>query len=240
MGEVFRVASLEERKEFYEREFDLEKVKQWFRKNGIRCPQLCAIDAGSESGIIVQRRLKGVMLYVPFSELKSKIKQYIPEDIYYDRNVYEDPRRVLNTLRFHRWTSQELVFDVDADNIVCDHALGVAVCTRCLSKAYWWTLKIRVILMDEFRFKKIAFVYSGRGFHIHVLDTRAFFLMRKDRRALSERFAGFPIDPWVSRGFISLIRLPYSLHSVVSRIVRPVSHRDVFDIRKTIPRFMRD
>ncbi len=237
---VFRVASLEERKEFYEKEFDLEKVKRWFRKNGMRYPQICAVDAGSESGIIVNKRLKDIMLYIPFSELKSKIKKYIPEDIYYDRNVYENPERVLQTLRFHDWTLQELVFDVDADNIVCDHGVIRDVCLDCLSKARWWALKIKEILKERFDFSRIVLVYSGRGFHVHVLDKRAFLLTKRERRALSERFAGFPIDPWVSRGFISLIRLPYSLHGVVSKVVSPLGSGTGFSIKKTIPRFIRD
>lgn len=48
----FRSSTLTERKEFYEKEFSIEKAKEWFRKNKMPLPQLCAIDSGTETRII--------------------------------------------------------------------------------------------------------------------------------------------------------------------------------------------
>ena len=75
----FRISTLSERKEFYDREFSVAKVKAWFRKNNLQLPQLCAVDAGSESGIILDKKNKNTMLYFKFSELQKKIRKYLPE-----------------------------------------------------------------------------------------------------------------------------------------------------------------
>ena len=88
-------------------------------------------------------------------------------------------------------------------------------------------------------------VYSGRGFHIHVFDPEAYALSTKQRRQLAreEKEKGFQIDEWVTAGDMRLIRLPYSLHGLVSRIVIPVekSELDRFDPahdKRCLPQFL--
>ena len=171
----FRTSTLAEREEFYEKEFSLEKAKKWFRKNKMPFPQLCAIDAGSDTKIILDKKNKDKMLYFKFKDLKKYIKKYIPEDIYYDRNHYKNPDKILNTLNFKNNIFQELAFDVDVDNI------GKKVNKTNLKKTYNWALKIKKILKSEFNFKKIQIVYSGRGFHVHVFDKKAYFLTIQER-----------------------------------------------------------
>ena len=234
----FRAASLYERREFYEKEFSVKKVKKWFKDNRMRLPQICAVDAGSETRIIIDKKLAGEMLYFKFSELKKKIKKYSPEDVYYDRNFYEDAEKKLKKLKLGEWAKQELVFDIDADNIKCDHGKGKQICKKCLKKAYNWTLKMKKVLEEKFRFVKTRIVYSGRGFHIHVLDKRAFLLSKEERQGLVKKLNKFPIDPWVSRGYIELIRLPYSLNGLVSRKVIPLSITNKFNEKRTIPKFL--
>ncbi|MEM3074752.1 MAG: hypothetical protein QW727_02305 [Candidatus Pacearchaeota archaeon] len=233
----FRTSILKERKEFYDNEFLLTNVKKWFEKNCLPFPQLCAVDAGSDTGIIINKKLKNKMLYFPFGKLLIKIKKYYPEDIYYDRNTYKNPQKSFNSLNFKNYLSQELVFDVDSSNIKCNHRKNEIVCSKCISKAYIYSIKMKKEL--EKKFSKVKIVYSGRGFHIHILDKEAFFLSKKTRLAMSKKFAvKFPIDEWVSSGNISLIRIPYSLNSLVSRIVIPLE-KEKFNERKTIPMFLR-
>ena len=226
-----RPSTLDERRRFYAREFDLRKVRSWFA--GRRLPQLCAVDAGSETGIIVDEKLKGEVLYFPFSELRKKLSKYAPEDVYYDRNVYDDPKRVLRTLRFGAWREQELVFDIDADNIPCTHPKTQDACPRCIAKALSSAKRIKVTLGKEYR--DVRIVYSGRGFHVHVLDDEAWRLSVAQRERLVRRFAKVPIDQWVTRSRIRLVRMPYSLNALVSRVAVPVRGR----IPKAIPRFLR-
>ncbi|MBI5149044.1 hypothetical protein HZA33_05170 [Candidatus Pacearchaeota archaeon] len=231
----FRPATLDERKEFYEKEFSIGKVKSWFKSNGMKLPQLCALDAGSETGIMLDKRWKNTIFYFPFSELKEKIKKYNPEDLYYDRNVYKNPKKILKKLQFNKWIKQELAFDIDLDNIKCRCKKKKRVCSKCLNKLFKITQKMKKEL-EKIGFKKLILVYSGRGFHIHALDEKAYSFSIKERRNLNKKFAKYPIDPWVSRGYIRLMRMPYSLHGVVSRMVIPI--KNSFQKEKTIPNFL--
>jgi DNA primase catalytic subunit len=73
-------------------------------------------------------------------------------------------------------------------------------------------------------FSQLKVVYSGRGFHIHVFDKEAFTWSYKKRQisARGLKKKGFLIDEWVTTGGMRLIRLPYSLHGIVSRIALPI------------------
>ena len=232
----FRPASLKERKEFYRNEFSIKKVKGWFIKSGMKLPQLCAVDAGTETGIIVNKKLRGKMLYFPFKDLMRKIKEYVPEDVYYSRNYYLNPKKVLRTLKFDKWEKQELVFDIDSDNIVCVCKKGARVCDFCVNETFIWTKKMKKEL--ETKFEKVRMVYSGRGFHLHIFDERAFSLTFNERKRLTRKFSKYPIDPWVSRGYIDLIRIPYSLNGLVSRKVIPLNRNSKFERTKSYPRFL--
>lgn len=237
-GTPYRFSKLSERKRFYNKEFDIKKVKKWFKDSLGYYPQICAIDAGSETGIIVNKKYKGEMFYFFFDELQEKIKKYVPEDVYFDRNIYSNPEKILETLQFKKPVSQMLAFDIDADNIECEnHSDELEVCQDCIKKTYNYALDMKKGLSR--RFKKIKLVYSGRGFHIYILDKKAFKLDFKERSKLNKQFSKYPIDPWVSRGHIRLMRLPYSLNGLVSRIVIPIGTSRKFNEKKTIPKFLR-
>jgi DNA primase catalytic subunit len=94
-------------------------------------------------------------------------------------------------------------------------------------------------------FSKLRIVYSGRGYHIHVFDEVSYAFDEKKRREIARavKKQGFAIDEWVTAGEMRLIRLPYSLHGMVSRLVLPLKKNELerFDpIRdsRCIPRFL--
>lgn len=236
LKESFYPSSLQERKEFYEREFSIEKVKKWFRKNGLKLPQICAIDAGGDTGIIIDKNLKGEMLYVKFDELKEKIKKYVPEDVYYDRSRYKKPERVLRTLKFKEFVAQEFMFDIDVDNIQGKKLGGEKISNTLIKEAYKYAVKMAMELKREF--KKVEIVYSGRGFHVYVFDKKARYMNFEERARFVRKFLKYPIDPWVSKGHIRLARLPYSLNGLVSRICKPIYNK--FLIKETLPRFLKN
>lgn len=229
MKEVdFRPSTISEREEFYTKEFSIKKLLSWFKKHHLPTPQICALDAGTDTGIILEKKHKGNMLYFKFKDLIKKIKQYAPEDVYYDRNQYKNPKKILNTLNFETRINQELVFDLDVEN------MAEEVNNRSLQKLFRITLKMKKEL--EKRFDKVHITYSGRGFHLHVDDKCAKRMTIEERRALNAKFVNYPLDPWVSKGFIRLIRMPYSLNSIVSRTVIPVDKK--FNIEKSYPKFI--
>ncbi|MBS3095003.1 hypothetical protein J4474_05030 [Candidatus Pacearchaeota archaeon] len=222
MKNEFRPASLEERKKFY-KNFSVERVEEWFRKNHLALPQICALDPGTDTRIILNKKLKGNLMYFPFNELKEKISEYLPEDVYYDRNVYKNPEEELKKLKFINYVKQELVFDLDTDNIECKCKDKNKICKECIKKLLMIALEMKGDL--EKYFDKIVLVYSGRGFHLHVLDKKAFNLNNKRRREITKKFSNYPIDPWVSRGYIDLIRMPYSLNGLVNKKVIPLEKK---------------
>ena len=148
-----------------------------------------------------------------------------------------NPKNVIKSLNFDNWLSQELVFDIDSDNIKCAHPKNQLLCKKCLKKAYNSTIGMKEKLEDYFQ--RIIIIYSGRGFHIHILDKRADNLTTKERERLNKIFSKFPIDPWVSRGYIRLIRMPYSLNSLVSRKVIPLYKKDKLGEKDTLPNFLK-
>ena len=81
----------------------------------------------------------------------------------------------------------------------------------------------------EKQFAQLRIVYSGRGFHIHVFDPEAYALNTKQRLeiAATVKAKGFEIDEWVTAGEMRLIRLPYSLHGLVSRIAVPLEKSEI-------------
>jgi DNA primase catalytic subunit len=233
-AEDYRPSTLAERREYYLREFPLKKAMSWFK--GRPLPQLAAVDAGTETGIIADERYRNKLLYFPLKDLRGKLRKYAPEDVYYDRNIYADPKRILETFDFKDCVCQELAFDIDADNIPCPRHPPGQVCGICIGKAYKWALKMRAKLDKDFR--GLYIVYSGRGFHVHVTDEKAYSLGVREREMLNRRFRDYPIDPWVSRGYISLIRLPYTLNGIVSRIAAPIGPKKGFIAERTRPRFL--
>lgn len=70
------------------------------------------------------------------------------------------------------WKESELVFDVDAKDIpirTCDCDEG-EVCDKCLNQAKEIVLMIKDVLKSDLGLKNINLVYSGRGYHVRVLD----------------------------------------------------------------------
>lgn len=236
----FRISTLAERRRFYEKEFSLAKARRWFYAHHLPVPQICALDPGTDSRVMKKKAWGNALFYVRFDEVQEKALKYLPEDIYYDRNQYDDAEEVLKTLCFPHTNRQELAFDIDANNIACMHTKEREVCGQCVEKA-WEAARLLVReLRGHFHYRKIVLIYSGRGFHVHVLDEKAFTLSYQQRALLARCFQKLPIDPWVTRGYIRLLRVPFTLNGVVSRVAVPLAtpNDDSFRIQ-SIPRFLR-
>ena len=240
----FRPATLKERKEFYDKEFKISKVGSFFNNK----PQLLAIDAGTDTGIIRNKKDIWSLFYLKYNELKDMIDTYVPEDIYYDRNIYSNvnwrlkhlDKKVFGT---KHCLGQELCFDIDPENVPCNCKTKYPwFCEKCLRATIPFGIKLTNKLKEDFR--KIQLVYTGRGCHVHVFDTKAYSLNLKERKILNNKVKKYCIDPWVSEGNIHLIRLPYSLNGLVSRIVLPLTLKqaesfDPVTNEKIIPKFLK-
>ena len=244
-----RYATLAERRIFYEKEFDLKSVDIWLkpvaayhivfaiiigRHTRIFRPEY-AEDAGTT--ILIED-------YANLADVRKKILEFLPESVYYDRNLYGEAGNV---------TGQILAFDLDPENLTCPiHGTledkmkrfqGLSFCEIELKMVTEETVKLYEQLQKLF--SEVKIVYSGRGFHIHVFDRDSFNWSRRRRSKLAQRLKkeGFLIDEWVTTGGMRLIRLPYSLHGMVSRIALPLEVNELTNFnpitdRRCIPKFL--
>ena len=70
------------------------------------------------------------------------------------------------------WKKAELVFDVDAKDVpirTCDCKEG-EVCPKCLEQAKEIVQMIKDVLQDNLGLTNVNMIYSGRGYHVRVLD----------------------------------------------------------------------
>lgn len=243
-----RYSTLEEREEFYREEFEIKKVEDWFgeKVKGV----VFAVIIGRHTRIYPEKYKDDssttilIDEYINLADVRDQILEFLPESVYYDRNLYDENGEIVG---------QELAFDLDPENIVCPihgsltekmkRRQGLGFCKLEFKMIKRETMKLYEKL--EKIFSSIRIVYSGRGFHIHVFDKDAFKMGYKERKKLARNLKkeGAPIDEWVTSGGMRLIRLPYSLHGMVSRIVIPLNANDLenFDpVRdnRCAPRFL--
>ncbi len=249
MPEGMRFATLQERQQFYKFEFRLKKISTWFRVRPGRTK--FAVIIGRHTKIFPQKYCQDadttiiIDEYKNLSNVKEWILEFVPESAYYDRNLYDTNKRNIR---------QELAFDLDPENITCPihgdladklrRGQGLSFCALELDMVRRQALALYEYLEKDFSCLRV--VYSGRGFHIHVFDEAEYSLSAKKRLGMARdmKKQGFGIDEWVTSGEMRLIRLPYSLHGMVSRLVLPLEKRELerFDPvtdPRCIPQFLR-
>lgn len=243
-----RYSTLDERRLFYEGEFNLSRVNDWF---GARVKNVVfAVIIGRHTGIFppeyVEDKSTTILIdeYKDLNEVRRQIVEFAPESVYYDRNVYDEKGRI---------KGQELAFDVDPENLTCPvHGTledkmrrhqGLSFCETEFRMAKEETAKLFEKLASSF--SELRLVYSGRGFHVHVLDSETYGWKYQKRYRLAKKLKknGFLIDEWVTSGTMRLIRLPYSLHGMVSRIAVPLKVEELEDFdpvhdERCLPKFL--
>lgn len=244
-----KYSTLEQRKQFYAHEFSLDKVLNWFEggPGNIKF----AVIIGRHTKIFPEKYKEDALTtiiiddYKNLEDLLGQIIEFLPEAVYYDRNRYSSKNRKLG---------QELAFDLDPENITCPIHGSLAEKMKLQQGLSFCEVELNMVKQEaiglydflETWFSDLRVVYSGRGYHLHVLDTKAFALTTKERLDLAQKAKqeDFHIDEWVTSGEYRLIRLPYSLNGLVSRIALPLkkdeleSFNPVHDER-CLPMFLR-
>jgi hypothetical protein len=106
-------ATLAERKEFYQKECDVRKVKQWFEAWPQEAQIKFAVIIGRHTHVFPREYAKDasttIMVdnYKALDDVKSYLLAFLPEGAYYDKNIYTNKTRILG---------QELTFDLDPEN----------------------------------------------------------------------------------------------------------------------------
>ncbi len=244
-----RYASLLERKEFYEKEFNLQNVAEWFGNN--LAYTKFAVIIGRHTKIFAEKYRQDASTtiiideYEDLEDIRQQVLEFLPEAVYYDRDRYSaDDKKV----------GQELAFDLDPENIICPihgsladkmkRKQGLSFCEVELDMIKKETVGLWEFLEKDY--SHIRAVYSGRGFHLHILDQDAYILSTKQRQKLAQKIKqlGFHIDEWVTTGEFRLIRLPYSLNGIVSRIAFPLKKEEIEDFdavhdKRCLPKFLK-
>ncbi len=227
-----RYATLQEREQFYTSEFNLWKVAEWFDHRHGRVK--FAVIMGRHTQIYQEKYREDASTTIIIDEYKTledvrrQVVEFLPEAVYYDRNVYDENGEKLG---------QELAFDLDPENVVCPvhgsledkmkRNQGLSFCELELDMVKQEAASLYENL--ESRFSDLHIVYSGRGFHIHVFDPEAYKFSPDQRLTIARQIKqeGFHIDEWVTSGEMRLIRLPYSMNGLVSRIVLPLTKQEL-------------
>lgn len=227
-----RYSTLEERRQFYTQEFNLKKVSEWFKGDLTRIK--FAVIIGRHTKIFPEKYREDASTTIIIDNFKNledvrqQILEFLPEAVYYDRNTYDSNDQKVG---------QELAFDLDPENITCPiHGTladkmkrhqGLSFCELEFDMVKHEVIKLYDYL--ENNYSALNVVYSGRGFHIHVLDTKAYTISTETRLNLAKQVkqAGFHIDEWVTSGEFRLIRLPHSLNGLVSRIALPLTRGEI-------------
>lgn len=242
MPENMCIPSLGERIWFYAHAFSASESEEFIR---IYAAPVYALDIGNESGIyrVAFKKYINKLLYLSNrGNITSKLIKYAPEDVYYSRNMTKDPelcatckKRSISCPTCPNFKGQEIVFDIDSENIECKKCKPLkknsiySFCTHQLEESKSKTIELYEHLKKQKNYAKMKIVYSGRGYHIHILDRDAYTTPMSERKTLAFELEkkGYPIDPWVTSGRIDLIRLPGSLHGLVNRIVKEIPIREM-------------
>ena len=222
----FRIPSLEERIDFYRKKFDYRRAIQFVRRHDE--DPVFAVKLGAASGVYhprfeekIRRRVNVLFLGPLLSrfsprELRRVFAYFAPEGVYYWRNRVRDynkcrscpfkrKRNYLACFDCPNFLGQELAFDIDSDTN--GSLLGAAEAAK--------------YIYNDLPYREKAYVYSGRGFHVHIFDEEAYRLDYAGRRRWADKYER-KIDPWVTAGNATLIRLPYTLNGLSGTVALPV------------------
>jgi DNA primase small subunit len=154
--EYLTPASPEERKRYYREEWDIKQVPDFIAQSiQEREFGFDHIGRGPNDRYKVFRNP---------DLLKRFLKVRTPFAAYCSVAFYDKPRRR------DKWTKAELVFDVDAKDIPIRTCECEGVCEICLNEAREIVCGIIDTLKEDLGLNNIHIVYSGRGYHVRVLD----------------------------------------------------------------------
>ena len=149
-------ANLEERRRYYREEWDEKHIPEYIR-NSLNQREF-GFDHLGRGPNDRYRVFRNIDFLRKFMRYRSPFAAY--SSVAY----YHKPQRR------DGWIKAELVFDVDAKDIPVRSCGCDNVCQICLNQAKEIVVDILDTLKGDLGLKNIHIVYSGRGYHIRVLD----------------------------------------------------------------------
>jgi DNA primase small subunit len=142
--------------------------------------------------------------FLTVEQLEEFLRYRAPYSAYASVALYENPRKR------EGWLKADLVFDIDAKDLPlksCGCPQG-QVCYQCIEDAKRVAVEFSDVIRRDLGFRRIVFVYSGRGFHLRVLDESAMRLEHNERQQLVAYVTGavVPTDLALSLGYSKVFR----------------------------------
>lgn len=154
--DVLKQATLEERRRYYREEWDIKQVP----------PFIADLIETREFGFDHFGRGPNdrYKVFNTPDDLKRFMKSKTPFAAYCSVAFYQKPRKR------DGWMKSELVFDVDAKDIPIRTCGCDDVCEICLNEAKEIVGGLIDTIKGDLGLKNIYIVYSGRGYHIRILE----------------------------------------------------------------------
>lgn len=155
-SQLLKPASVAERRRYYREEWSIEEIPD-FIKNSVDRREFGFdhIGRGPNDRYRVFRSM----------DLLRKFLRYrTPFAAYSSVALYKKPQRR------DGWIKSELVFDVDAKDIPLRECNCEGVCEVCLNQAREIVCSLMDVLKGDLGLDDIHVIYSGRGYHLRVLD----------------------------------------------------------------------
>ncbi|MEM2536152.1 MAG: DNA primase catalytic subunit PriS, partial [Candidatus Hadarchaeales archaeon] len=192
----FRKATPEERKRFYQEEWNKHEIPDFIQQT------LSLREFGFDpDGSGPNQRYRQ---FFTLEQLSSYLKSNFPFSVYVSVALYEQPSRRAG------WIKSELAFDVDAKDLPvkpCGCGQG-EVCECCLEEARRVVMLLSDVLSSDLGLRDLRFSYSGRGFHLRVLDEAVSKLEQNERAQLVSYVTGsvIPTDLSFVLGYSKVFR----------------------------------
>jgi DNA primase small subunit len=175
-------------------EFVKQRFTEYYRRQNLPAPSsleqrewgFAFFDAAAEV------RMRRHMAFMDPEELAAYVRSLVPAHVYYSTAYYQTPSAP--TMNDKHWAGADLIFDLDADQIVRGPY------AEMLARVREETVKLVGMLTDELGFARnhIQIAFSGgRGYHIHVTDIAVRGWGSPERREIVDYVCGIGIDPAV-------------------------------------------
>ena len=196
MGKMMYEATPDERRLFYKEEWNKREIPEFILHS------LSLREFGFDlDGTGPSHRYNQ---FITVEQLENFMRSRAPYSAFASVALYERPSAR------EGWLKSELALDIDAKDLPfkpCECSNG-RVCEQCIDEARRVAMEFADTLAQDLDMRNINFVYSGRGFHIRVVDEAVMGLGQNERGQIVEYVTGgvVPTDTTMAFGYSKVFR----------------------------------
>jgi len=194
---IFEEATLEERRRYYREEWNIKDLPEFIKKDLNK--REFGFDHLGKGPNDRYRIFRDVDMLRKFLRYRS------PFAAYCSVAFYNKPRKRGD------WLKSELIFDVDAKDLPVRSCNCEGVCETCLGEAKQIVAMILDTLNGDLGLTNIHVIYSGRGYHVRVLDPEVMQFDSEVRSQVLKYVAGAETPKSEYHDFEQLHQKPYPI-----------------------------